>query len=124
MYYETKDKYDYKHRIQKDKISDKDQITEILGFYYKNSLGKRLLNCDLRENQVYKGNSDKFDLLYDDNVFLYSKNILNNTINLIDYDHYESKHSTHENFDNFTTKEHNVIDGPSIIAGAKTDTIG
>ena len=32
--------------------------------------------------------------------------------------------STHENFDNFTTKEHNVIDGPSIIAGAKTDTIG
>ena len=27
--------------------------------------------------------------------------------------------STHENFDNFTTKEHNVIDGPSIIAGAK-----
>lgn len=31
--------------------------------------------------------------------------------------------STHENFDNFTTKEHNVIDGPSIIAGAKTDTI-
>ena len=29
----------------------------------------------------------------------------------------------HENFDNFTTKEHNIIDGPSIIAGAKTDTI-
>ena len=26
-------------------------------------------------------------------------------------------------FDNFTTKEHGVIDGPSIIAGAKTETI-
>ena len=31
--------------------------------------------------------------------------------------------STHENFINFTTKEHEVIDGPSIIAGAKTDTL-
>ena len=31
--------------------------------------------------------------------------------------------STNEYFDNFTTKEHGVIDGPSIIAGAKTDTI-
>ena len=31
--------------------------------------------------------------------------------------------SNHENFDNFTTKEHGVIDGPSIIAGAKTKTI-
>ena len=31
--------------------------------------------------------------------------------------------STHENFDNFTTKEHDVIDGPSIIAGAKTESI-
>ena len=31
--------------------------------------------------------------------------------------------STHENFDHFTTKEHGVIDGPSIIAGAKTETI-
>ena len=31
--------------------------------------------------------------------------------------------STNEYFDNFTTKEHGVIDGPSMIAGAKTDTI-
>ena len=31
--------------------------------------------------------------------------------------------STNEYFDNFTTIEHGVIDGPSIIAGAKTDTI-
>ena len=31
--------------------------------------------------------------------------------------------STNEYFDNFTSKEHGVIDGPSIIAGAKTDTI-
>ena len=31
--------------------------------------------------------------------------------------------STNEYFDNFTTKEHGVIDGPSIIAGAATKTI-
>ena len=31
--------------------------------------------------------------------------------------------STNEFFENFTTKEHGVIDGPSIIAGAATKAI-
>ena len=52
----------------------------------------------MRKNNIYKGSSDKSDLLYVDNSFLYSKEIENNNIFLVDYDNYEEKYGSKEHF--------------------------
>lgn len=90
---------DYRNRILNDKLQLKSKlINEVLGFYYKNNIGKRLLNCDVKNDNIYEGASDKTDLYYEDNIILYSKNIENNIIYLVNYDNYESTNSTKNNF--------------------------
>ena len=99
LFYETKKTNDYENRILTDlKKPSPTKTDEVYGFYYKNNLGKRLLNCNLNNNILYKGQNDKSDLFYVDNSILYSKSIENNTIYLVDYDNYEEKHGSNDNF--------------------------
>ena len=98
IFYTTDKTIDYEARLVNDSKSKPKKIQEVFGFYHKNKYGKRLLNCNLNKNDIISGSTDSSDLTYTDNSIIYSKKIEENHLYYADYDNYESKHGSKDNF--------------------------